>query len=870
MDAGYQGVPMRGEEKIRDLEGYSFADLVDIDAFSQMLKSFYEATGILHGLVDAENRVISAIGWQDACTKFHRANSQSNLRCLESNLFLAEHLGDSGYVGFACKNGLVDYAAPIVVEGRQLATLYFGQILHEAPDMDFFRRQAKEFGFDESGYLEAILQVPIMSEDRVKAIMDFYAQLAQMLAQGGLDRLRQRRTEQKLTQFNKELERQVKEHTAELEAEVEARRRIDDTLRFIANRGNQGDFLNALARHLAERLDVAYVIIDRLSEDAAVAETVALYANGGIIPNMRYPLAGTPCANVIGKTLCCYPQDVRPLFPEDELLVEMGVESYAGIPLWNSEGKPLGLIAIMDNSPFRNTSAVSDLLQLVAPSAAAELERAQYEDALLAREEKFRALAENLPDPIYRYDNEGQRIYVNSKVLELAKLSFDDMVGHPLDKERLRLKFGADVDKVVACIRHVLDKGEASECEVTRLDTGEIRYFHNRYAPEFDANGKVASVIGVCRDVTAYRQALEALKVKEERLAQSQEIARLGSWDWDIVRNKVEWSDMAYDIYTPDGRPASPTYEDFLKAVHPDDRDRVDAAVRATFVYDRPFDIEHRVLSQTNGERTVQARAKVFRDAKGVPIRMAGTVHDVTTAKEAEQAMREAMDRLSESNTDLERFAYIASHDLQEPVRTVVSFTQLMERQLGDRLSAEDREIFTFVITAAKRMSQLITDLLLFSRVNARSLPFAPVPLAEACRAAIDNLHESILENQAEVRVGELPELMADKTQLIQLFQNLIGNSIKYRHADAAPKVTISAERVGGEWIVSVTDNGIGIAATDQDIFEIFRRLHSASNFPGTGVGLAVCKRIVLRHQGRIWYESSEEKGTSFHVAFPA
>lgn len=197
---------------------YRFTDLVDIDAFRSMLQSFYEATGILHGLVDADNNIISATGWQKACTDFHRVNPCSNARCLESNHYLAEHLGEGAFVGYACKNGLMDYATPIIIEGQQLATLYFGQLLHDAPDMVFFRLQAQEYGFDEEAYLDAIRQIPVIPKERVQPIMAFYVQMAQMLAGSGLDRMRQREAEQRIVELNCDLARRVEERTAELEA----------------------------------------------------------------------------------------------------------------------------------------------------------------------------------------------------------------------------------------------------------------------------------------------------------------------------------------------------------------------------------------------------------------------------------------------------------------------------------------------------------------------------------------------------------------------------------------------------------------------------------------------------------------------------
>lgn len=195
---------------------YSFTELVDIDAFHSMLKSFYEATGILHGLVDSENNVISAIGWQEACTDFHRAFPISKERCLESNKHLGELAADGGTVGCQCKNGLMDYATSVVIEGRQLATLYFGQVLHAPPDMNFFRHQARECGYDEKAYLEAIHKVPIIPRERVESIMEFFVQLAQMMAHSGLDRIHAYETEEKLVELNRDLSQRVKERTKEL------------------------------------------------------------------------------------------------------------------------------------------------------------------------------------------------------------------------------------------------------------------------------------------------------------------------------------------------------------------------------------------------------------------------------------------------------------------------------------------------------------------------------------------------------------------------------------------------------------------------------------------------------------------------------
>lgn len=258
-----------------------------------------------------------------------------------------------------------------------------------------------------------------------------------------------------------------------------------------------------------------------------------------------------------------------------------------------------------------------------------------------------------------------------------------------------------------------------------------------------------------------------------------------------------------------------------------------------------------------------------IRDPDGSLIGAVFVLQDATARKKVEQELRDAVERLTVSNSELERFAYVASHDLQEPLRTIISFTQLLDRQLDDKLSAEDREQFGFVVAAAKRMKLLISDLLTYSRVNSRGIHFAPVSLQQACTSALDNLRETIQESHAEVVVQTLPGVTGDSIQLMQVFQNLIGNAIKFRRPDATPRVEVSAVRRPGEWIVSVADNGIGIPETQQDIFEIFRRLHSNRSFPGTGVGLAICKRIIQRHNGRIWFDSRPGQGTTFHFALP-
>lgn len=224
---------------------------------------------------------------------------------------------------------------------------------------------------------------------------------------------------------------------------------------------------------------------------------------------------------------------------------------------------------------------------------------------------------------------------------------------------------------------------------------------------------------------------------------------------------------------------------------------------------------------------------------------------------------------LKRSNKELEQFAYVASHDLQEPLRMVSSFTQLLERQYKDKLDENAYEYIKYAVDGAKRMQKLINDLLAYSRVTTKGDNFTEINAEEVVEQALFDLEIVIKENDAEIIVDPLPKIYADRSQMIQLFQNLIGNAIKYR-SDDVPHIHISAQKGEEEWIFQVSDNGIGIDSEYYDrIFQIFQRLHEMHVYSGTGVGLAICKKIVERHGGRIWLDSEVGKGSTFYLSIP-
>lgn len=257
-----------------------------------------------------------------------------------------------------------------------------------------------------------------------------------------------------------------------------------------------------------------------------------------------------------------------------------------------------------------------------------------------------------------------------------------------------------------------------------------------------------------------------------------------------------------------------------------------------------------------------------------------GTVVDITLRKQLEERLKQSNEELerkvsertaelTKRNEELEQFAYVASHDLQEPLRKIASCCQLLEEDYADKLDDDGREWIAFAVDGAKRMRQLVSDLLEFSRIETVGKVVEPVSADWACRSAIENLSEAIQESDAQIVLGNLPAVMVNSNQLVQVFQNLIGNSLKYC-SGARPMVEINSTQTGSQWQFSVKDNGIGIAPEFHErIFQIFQRLHRKEDYPGTGIGLAMCRKIVNRYGGRLWVESQPEQGSTFYFTLP-
>lgn len=354
-------------------------------------------------------------------------------------------------------------------------------------------------------------------------------------------------------------------------------------------------------------------------------------------------------------------------------------------------------------------------------------------------------------------------------------------------------------------------------------------------------------------------------------LSNAERVAQVGSAIWEPGHSQQVWSDQFHAILGLNPGDVMPSREVFFDRVHPDDRPRLAAAVSAAVQGGGNRVVEDfRIIRGDGVERVAQFRAEVARDDDGHAIRVDATIQDITERKRMEDQLDGVVRDLKRSNEELEQFAYVASHDLRQPLRTVRSYLTLIEDSIEDKLDDETREFMDFIRDGVKRMDALITDLLAYSRVG-RRVADGPVDIGRMIDLSLLDLQAEIDETQAVIVVPQsLPVIEGDSGELTRLFQNLIGNALKYRKAEQVPRIVVACRDAGPYWQFSVSDNGIGIPPEHRErAFGIFQRLHGRHEYEGTGIGLAICRKIVERQGGQIWVEGKDSDGATFLFTWP-
>lgn len=359
------------------------------------------------------------------------------------------------------------------------------------------------------------------------------------------------------------------------------------------------------------------------------------------------------------------------------------------------------------------------------------------------------------------------------------------------------------------------------------------------------------------------------LRQNEASLKQAQKVAKTGSWEWYPDTNKVVWSDQMYEIFGINPKQHTGFVHDIYQFIHPDDIEMVRSVSAQAAEEKRAIPIEYRVVAESNQIKYVRGDGDVMVDESGNMIKMFGTIQDITNEYTNQQQLEVYAKSLESKNKELEQFAYIASHDLQEPLRTLISISELFEQKYKGKLDEQADKLMHYIRDASKRMSALVKGLMDYSRIG-KTTELTEVDCNTIVNEVQVDLANKIKETNAQIVVDQLPKIKGYEVELRLLFQNLISNGLKFQKEGVTPVIRISAEKTKQHWKLLFQDNGVGIGEEHKErIFTIFQRLHNKNEYEGTGIGLAHCQKIIDLHGGKIWVESKVGEGSTFFVVLP-
>ena len=546
--------------------------------------------------------------------------------------------------------------------------------------------------------------------------------------------------------------------------------------------------------------------------------------------------------------------------------------NYSFTPLFDAQGKVYGIM---------NTAAdVTDL----------NLAHQKIEES----ESRFRNMVEQAPVAIAVFAGKDFVAEIaNEAYLPLAGKTREEFIGNPLFESL------PEARKVLEpIINNIIETGQpfyASEFGIVlnRYGTDEQCYFNLAYEPLKEADGRINGLMVVAHEVTGQVMARKKIEEAEERARLAIDSAELGTYEINLLSNELFASARMADIFDV-GTTADRNR--YIAAIHPEDLKVRDGAYKKA-IETGNLDYDGRVVKKDGSIHWVRVKGKMYYNEEKTPVRLLGVVQDITEQKEFEARLNRLVEErtaelgninneLKRSNANLEEFAYAASHDMKEPIRKIHFFTDRLKTGLQDQLNEENQRYFERLETGAKRMGTLIDDLLLYSHISRGAAIEESVDLNQIITLVKEDMELAIEEKHAVIIVESLPKIKGHRRQLQQLFENLIGNALKYSKPGVAPQLWIKSVRTTGNDIslsltgnesdkhyyqIEVRDNGIGFDQADAErIFNVFTRLHGNTEYKGTGVGLSIVRKVAENHGGYAWAESKEGEGATFKVLLPA
>lgn len=502
--------------------------------------------------------------------------------------------------------------------------------------------------------------------------------------------------------------------------------------------------------------------------------------------------------------------------------------------------------------------------------------RIELEEKLLKSEREFRTIFETIDEGIVYQNKNGEITNANHAAERILGITLDQMKGVRSIDPRWRAlhEDGSDFPGEEHPAMMALKTGKEQRDVIQGIfHPGKEDYVWitaNSYPVIDDATGQVSEVYSTFEDITEEYRAKQALLESEKRFNLAVKGTTAGVWDWlDVSKEEEWWSPRFYELLGYEPSELTASVQTFRELLHPDDIEFTFKLVERHFEKKTPFTVEYRLKHKSGKYKWFLGSGHATWTEDGKPKRMVGTIVDIHARKMAEKAEIERSKELAIKNKELEEFAYIASHDLQEPVRTISSFVELFREIYMDKLDDQGREFLDLMEGATTRSQKLIVDLLAYSRIG-RHKELVDVDMNKMIDHLLTDLSVRIKESGATITHDQLPVIKGYGTELRLLFQNLVSNAMKFQGKGVKPVVHIGYQRLEEHHKFTVKDNGIGIEDKYFDqIFVVFKRLHGRSEYEGTGIGLAHCKKVVDLHEGKIWVESELHQGTTFHISIP-
>ena len=433
-------------------------------------------------------------------------------------------------------------------------------------------------------------------------------------------------------------------------------------------------------------------------------------------------------------------------------------------------------------------------------------------------------------------------------------------------------------------LRHILERIQQGEKGMSELSCR----FRKKSGPYVSYGIRIrrrsqtsAAILLATRKENVINEFNEISELKRIK-AETETILQFGSFEYDIIADKAKWSDGLYELFGYKNEKPAISFTSFMAHLDPDNKSDVKEHF-ANRMAEKEYNDEYNVVARDGSAKTVQVIGRRLYNAQNEPVKSIGIVRDITHKRAQEEELKRAILELQHSNKELEEFAYVASHDLQEPLRKISTFTGRLSEKYTPQIGDEGKMYVDRIIASAGNMRTLIDNLLEFSRISRIKQPFVELNLNFILRQVRNELELSIEETKTVIKAEELPAIQASLTQMKQLFCNILNNAIKFRKQDVAPEIIITSQALSDSekktyhlppernyFAIRVCDNGIGFESEYATrIFQIFQRLHGKSEYPGSGIGLAICKKIVEQHNGVVFAENVPEKGACFTIILP-